>query len=72
MLHDGQLAGFLGFGGMEDQEADLFLSLMFVLAAKIALGNFANQPGPLTTAEDNFDSKHGMGATFISFHRPQH
>ena len=71
LLHDGQPINFLGFGGMEDKEADLILSLMFVAAAEIALGNFANQPGLLTTAVDNLDTKHGIGATFIGFHRPQ-
>jgi S-adenosylhomocysteine hydrolase len=71
LLHDGQPINFLGFGGMEDKEADLILSLMLVSAAEIALGNFANQPGLLTTAVDGLDSKHGIGATFIGFHRPQ-
>lgn len=71
LLHDGQPINFLGFGGMEDKEADLILSLMFVSAVELALGNFANQPGLLTTAVDNLDTKHGIGATFIGFHRPQ-
>ena len=30
LLHDGQPINFLGFGGMEDKEADLILSLMLV------------------------------------------
>ena len=71
LLHDGQPINFMPFGQMEDKEADLILSLMFVSAAEIALGNFANQPGLLTMAVDNLDAKHGIGATFIGFHRPQ-
>ena len=71
VLHDGQPINFLGFGGMEDREADLILSLMFVSAVEVALGNFANQPALLTTAVDDLDARHGIGGMFIGFHRPQ-